>query len=383
MTWDDQKWPRVLACCGTLTYSPGARLPLSRTLPIGGHLTVFRDTMHADQLAWRARRLEHVRGRGRWQGREYDHILPADAANLNLWSGLRPGGVRSLDAWLVENRVQAHKGRDNLLSSWTLCANLYFAFGASSEGRALVASFLRARVGLPVREVSAVELEYALRAPLDPGTLLGEHDGKRGANQTSPDVAFEATLDDGRSALVLTEVKFVEHSFYDCSGFKALDPADRVATCGALDRVLESPGTRCGHASTRGRRYWDHLAGPMEASDSTVRTVQCPAARGGYQLFRQQALAEGLARQSAFGEVVSSVAYDARNVALMGSIPGVRDVASGWGAMFQGRARFSTFTHQDWFQWVAGAASTPAWVPDWLAWVGDRYGYATKSPAAA
>ena len=341
-------------------------------------MTAFRDAMHADQLAWKARRLPHVRGRGRWQGREYDHILPREAAALNLWPGLRSGGVRPLESWLIAQKVQPHKGRDNLLSSWTLCANLYFAFGGEPDGRAFVASFLRHRLGLPIAEVAEVELEYALPAPLDPGTLLGEHDGTRGANQTSPDVAFVARLDDGRSALVLTEVKFVEHSFYDCSGCKALDRTARAASCDRLDRVLADPNRLCAHAATRGRRYWDHLAGQMAAG---VRTTQCPAARGGYQLFRQQALAEALVARSAFAEVVSSVAYDGRNAGLMASVPGLPSASAGWGAMFAGKALFATFTHQEWVRWVANASSAPAWVPDWLAWVSDRYGYGSLEHA--
>jgi len=193
-------------------------------------MTAFRDAMHADQMAWKARRLPHVREAGWWMGRQYDHILPRRASAENLWPGLRDGGERSLEPWLAAHDVQPHKGRDNLLSSWTLCANLYFPFGEGPEARALLAGFLHAQTGLPVASVRAVELEYALPAPHDPGTLLGEQDGKRGANQTSPDVAFEITLDDGRDALVLTEVKFVEHSFYDCSGCKALAADERRAT---------------------------------------------------------------------------------------------------------------------------------------------------------
>ena len=92
-------------------------------------MTTFRDAMHADQLAWKARHLSHVREPGWWMGRPYDHILPRRASAENLWHGLRDGGVRPLEPWLLAHDVQPHKGRDNLLSSWTLCANLYFPFG--------------------------------------------------------------------------------------------------------------------------------------------------------------------------------------------------------------------------------------------------------------
>ena len=341
-------------------------------------MTAFRDSMHADQMAWKARRLPHVLDAGWWMGRQYDHILPRRASAENLWPGLRDGGVRLLEPWLAAHAVQPHKGRDNLLSSWTLCANLYFPFGGSPEARALLAGFLRAQTGLPVAGVRAVELEYALPAPHDPGTLLGERDGKRGANQTSPDVAFELTLDDGRDALVLTEVKFVEHSFYDCSGCKALSADERRSTCWDLAHVLADPANRCAHAATRGRRYWDHLAGPLNEAAAAARTRRCPATSGGYQLFRQQALAEALARTSDLAAVVSSVACDARNTGLLASVSGVADVRTGWGPMFAGRAGFVVWSHQAWFRWVAEAEDTPAWAADWLEWVGDRYGYGAE-----
>lgn len=343
-------------------------------------MTAFRDAMHTEQMTWKARRLPHVREGGWWQGRQYDHILPRRASAENLWPGLRDGGVRPLEPWLAAHAVQPHKGRDNLLSSWTLCANLYFPFGESPEARALLARFLRAQTDLPVARVRGVELEYALPAPHDPGTLLGEQDGKRGANQTSPDVAFELTLDDGREALVLTEVKFVEHSFYDCSGCKALSAEERRSTCWDLAQVLGDPNSRCAHAATRGRRYWDHLAGPLADADPAARTRRCPAAKGGYQLFRQQALAEALAQTTDLAAVVSSVACDARNAELLASVDVLADVRTGWGPMFAGRARFTVWSHQTWFRWVADAENAPGWAADWLAWVGDRYGYAAVRP---
>ncbi len=341
-------------------------------------MTTFRNTMHADQLAWKARHLRHIREPGWWMGRQYDHILPRHASAENLWPGLRDGGVRPLEPWLAAHGVQPHKGRDNLLSSWTLCANLYFPFGDSREGRALLAGFLRAQTGLAIASVRGVELEYALPAPRDPETLLGEPGGKRGANQTSPDVAFELTLEDGRDALVLTEVKFVEHSFYDCSGCRKLPVEARRATCWDLAHVLADPATRCAHAATRGRRYWDHLTGPLMEAGAASPSRRCPAAKGGYQLFRQQALAEALAHTADFAAVVSSVACDARNTGLLASVSAVDDVRTGWGPLFAGRAGFAVWSHQAWFRWVAEAEDAPAWAADWLGWVGDRYGYAAE-----
>ena len=42
-----------------------------------------------------------------------------------------------------------------------------------------------------------------------------------------------------------------------------------------------------------------------------------------------------------------------------------------WGELFNGKARFAAFTHQQWVEWVRTHASVE-WA-DWLAYVEDRY----------
>jgi hypothetical protein len=84
---------------------------------------------------------------------------------------------------------------------------------AQRQGHLLLAGFPCARVSPHIRAVVGVELEHAEPAPLDPQTLLGEPgSGKRGANQTSSDVAFIVTTERGRG-LILTENKLSEHHF--------------------------------------------------------------------------------------------------------------------------------------------------------------------------
>jgi hypothetical protein len=100
-------------------------------------MTSFRDAMLADQMAWKARRLPHIREAGWWMGRQYGHVLLRRALAENLWPGLRNGDARRLEPSLAAHDVQPHKGRDNLLSSCTLCANFCFRFGDSPAGRVL------------------------------------------------------------------------------------------------------------------------------------------------------------------------------------------------------------------------------------------------------
>lgn len=181
--------------------------------------SVFKDNERSLQIEWRARSGLpmtpgwHVRAR-------YDHVLPPHQWTLGLWPGIRSENATSgevdLPAYLIENNIKRHTGSHNLLSSWILCANLYFPF-RSAVGRALLAQFLAATISENILEVVSVELEYEGKGDLHPSPLLGEDSGGRGTGQTSPDIAFVVRTANG-SGIVLVESKYTEHWFYACSG---------------------------------------------------------------------------------------------------------------------------------------------------------------------
>jgi hypothetical protein len=358
-------------------------------------MTAFRDRMKKEQTTWRSTALSHVIGHGLWNHKPYAHILPSPGGGQrgnqeNLWPGIRVGGRFPLETYLSFDRngnerkpkIQAHIGRDILISSWTLAANLYFPFGHDADGLRLIGTFLQKAVSPSIASVTAVELEWEHRdAQFKPPELLGEKDGGPGANQTSPDVAFEVVLEDGRTGIVLTEVKFTEHNFYPCSARKLMKPSNdpNLAYCHDLRGLQPDPQRRCGQHTVKGRRYWDHLAGVF---DWNAPLRWCPAATAGYQLFRQQALAEGLATKSDLGLVVSSLAYHSENTKLVsclrrtGRTNGkdyLRDVSKDWGRLFKGKARFVSFTHQDWVAHVRATTDRPGWANEWLEYVSDRY----------
>ncbi len=333
--------------------------------------------MLQEQLRWRAQHLPHVRGQGRWNKIGYDHILPNQPGNQqreeNLWSGIRTGSSNCLETYLNQEGIQAHTGRDNLLSSWTLAANLYFPFRGAA-GRRLLADFLKRAVDPSISGVDAIEFEWEHSAAgMKPPALLGETGGGRGSGQTSPDVAFEVRVGQEGRGVVLTEVKFTEHNFYACSVRRPLSPSQRHASCDSLAALASNPQGLCANHTVKGRRYWDHLA-PVFDWQAGLRW--CPAATAGYQLFRQQALAEGLAQGSGYALVVSSLAYHAGNQSLIRSLrrTGVGDMRTDWGPLYRGKAKFVAFTHQSWVQSVRTAANRPAWCTDWLQYVHDRYG---------
>ena len=332
----------------------------------------FSARVAAHQVEWRKL---HVRTKemGSFNGVARPWILPVSAWEEGLWPGIRGGSSCSLPDYIARTGVQKHVVVNNLKSSWVLCANLYFPFRQDME---MLSGFLSAHVGFDITRLERLELEYAEDPPLDPTTLLGERQGKRGANQTSPDIAFVVSLDGGGRGLILTESKFTEHSFYECSGRKRISGNPDPARCLQPTRLFDDPAAYChllnwADGARSNRKYWSYIE---IGNNGRTQLRRCPAAVSGYQLFRQQALAEGIARSGKYGLVASCVAYDARNAALISSLKGagIDNFAEEWGALFEGKARFAAFTHQDWVRWVRDHDTNGRW-GDWLAWIRNRY----------
>jgi len=337
-------------------------------------MDAFDDQMNEYQVNWRKNNITSPEWG--WQnGKQYPWILPTRLWQEGLWPGIRSGSQHSLPDYLRRNQVQKHQGVHNLKSSWMLCANLYFPFGASDEGRSLVGRFLQAHVSAQVRSVDTLELEYAEEGDLHPSSLLGEMGGSRGAGQTSPDIAF---LVNGGRGLVLCENKFVEHSFYRCSARRREGSAERPGNpdpsrCEDALAVFDDPESLC-HQVKWGRRYWECLQSVFNREmASSLRC--CPAARAGYQIFRQQALTEGIAASAKYDRVVSCVALDERNEQLQRCLrgTGIADVRQ-WGQLFAGKASFAVFSHQQWVAWVRAHNTDGQWT-NWLSYVESRYGY--------
>lgn len=325
------------------------------------------------QIEWRKANIPSKES-GRWRGRPYPWILPRGSWEEGLWPGIRTGSDNSLPAYIKSTGVQKHEGVHNLKSSWVLCANLYFPFRGSADGKALFASFLKRRVATEIDSLEEIELEYAGDGELHPSRLLGEEGGNRGANQTSPDLGL---LVNGSRGLVLVENKLTEKSFYECSAWRHKGSSRRCGNpdpdrCNHPVEVAKNHADQC-HQAAWGRRYWEHLS-PVVDGEALAGLPHCPAMKDGYQLFRQQALAEGIAQSGRYDLIVSAVAVDERNneveAALRRSgIAGLRH----WGRLFKGRARFAVFTHQEWVGWVQEHDTEGRW-SDWLGYVSSRYG---------
>ena len=328
--------------------------------------TDFDKQIEGQMIEWRRGNI-NTDELGVQNGLERPWILPERLWTDGLWDGVK----ESLPAYLEETGVQKHKGCNNLKSSWILCANLYFPF---REDNNLLASFLNRYVDDRIESVSRVELEYAEDSPLDPATLLGEPQGKRGANQTSPDVAF---IVNGGRGLVLTENKYTEHSFYSCAGRKPKYGNPDTKRCSNLEEVTRDTNNcymTCWQEGRRtNRKYWDFI---NINSIAMAELNRCPAATAGYQLFRQQALAEAIAQKGNYEFVISCVAYDEHNHTLINSLSssGINDFRDGWGKIFEGKARFTSFSHQQFASWVRDNDNNSRW-SNWLTYISQRYRY--------
>jgi len=335
--------------------------------------TNFDKQVEEHQVKWRAGNISN-QDWGKQNGVRRAWLLPKGMWEEGLWPGIRSSSPHSLPAYLEKYDVEKHDGVHNLKSSWMLCANLYFPFQKDTE---MLAGFLKEHVSPDIKRVDAVELEYAEEPPLDPTTLLGEPaKGKRGKHQTSPDVAFVVTTQNDGKGIILTENKFTEHSFYDCSGRKPEHGNPAPSRCRDFQQVYDDLENVCYQLNWEkegrpNRKYWDCL----KISDKGKTVLKrCPAADSGCQLFRQQALAEGIAKSEKYELVISCVAYDERNKTLIYSMKknGIGDFTKDWAGIFDGRARFASFSHQQWINWVKKHDNQGRW-QDWLVYVKDRY----------
>jgi hypothetical protein len=296
-------------------------------------MSTFDEQVQDHQSEWRKANIATVECGGRGKGR-HPWILPVENWEDGLWQGIRGGSGNSLPDYLNQTAVRRHGGSNNLKSSWVLCANLYFPFGASEDGKSLLAGFLNAQVDQRIQCMDRVELEYA------------------------------------------------EHSFYPCSARIATGEKKKKKRlvnpdpkrCDHAIAVLNDPKGQC-HQVAWGRKYWDHLASISER-EKLAQLKCCPAARGGYQLFRQQALAEALANSKAYEFVVSCVMMDERNDILVDCLAatGIPTIGE-WADLFSGRARFVVTNHRKWVTWVRERHAGGRW-GEWLDYVERRYDYA-------
>jgi len=330
----------------------------------------FIDVMRKHQIQWRKKNLSHIKENGKQNGKVYEHILPWANHMQNFYPGIR----ESLGRYVEDKKIHMHTGIHNLMSSWVLCANLYWPFN-NNEGFNLLSRYLSDASGIDINKIQDLELEYAEEGEFDPQHLLGEDSGVRGSGQTSPDLAIKFLTEDNKKGIFLIESKFTEHSFYVCSGYNKTKggklPPD-PAKCKNTRGILDSDFQNCRLVAWK-RKYWNLLKGDL--NQEKFKTSRCPMSVSCYQLFRQQALAKGLEKR--YDISVSCVTVDSRNEELINSSNkvGLKSFPEGWKELFP-KVSFLWLNHRDWFEFVK-LHSDGAW-EDWLKYIGERYFLVTK-----
>ena len=338
----------------------------------------FNKRAEEHQLAWRDENIE-LKEDGSQNKKVRHHILPSEDWLIGLWDDIQDQLVN----YIVTEQVHANIGKHNLKSSWTQCANTFFPFRQNDDMKARLVSFLNIELKLNVTAIDGVDLEYAGPGKLSPKNLLGEMSGKRGSGQTSPDVAIQFSCENGKCGIYLIENKYTEHHFYACSAAKktldrahsalGLEPNPNPDRCKDVKQLISNPDSMC-HQATWGRKYWEKLR--VHLNEPAFGNIPyCPAMRDGYQIFRQQALAQGIADSGLFDHVITGIAYDKGNNELITCLKniGINDFTKQWGDLFKtaSEVRFHCFTHQDLVSHVTNSRSS--YINRWGSYITKRY----------
>ncbi|MGA2408508.1 MAG: hypothetical protein ABSF81_17420 [Bacteroidales bacterium] len=337
----------------------------------------FKNKMRDYQIIWKLKYLSSIKGKGYQNGKSYDHILPKSNEQENFFNPIRNELFNPNNGYLKGNNIKPHTGIHNLLSSWTLCANMYWPFN-NDEGKILLSKWLSKQIQLDISEIVKLELEYEDPIPdLKTGLLLGENNqGMRGSGQTSPDLAVLFKTAQGKKGILLIESKFTEHSFYVCSGYQKKTLTNNIPNpdktrCLSTTSILSSDFEDC-HLNTWGRKYWNLLRLDLN-KDAFKALSRCPMSTSCYQIFRQQALAKGYEKH--YDVVASCVVTDERNITLVNSSKstGMSTFPEGWKNLFP-NLPFYWLTHNSWFKYVRANNSNGRW-NEWIEYIGVRYDY--------
>lgn len=300
----------------------------------------FRRQM-ADHMVRYKKDVLKVADCGTWRGKEYEHILPEELWELNLWDGIR----YKAREYFSRFGIAWHQDRHNLLSSQLFAVNLFFPFTSEPE---MLKPSLRPHCQ-DLASVVGVDFEYI--GPRDRNDPSGYRDyfnegGSRGKNRTSTDVAIEWLNLAGRKNLLLLEFKFTESEFGRCSK----RPGTNLNLCSSAGDVMRQPEKWC-YRATIGRSYWKYIlaADSPFVLDRLAAGKVCPFRYDFYQLMRNQLLAHCVQqdRWNGYDRVEFGILYPARNEALMTmrhAYAGESNTLAAWRGLLRNPASFQPLT---------------------------------------
>ena len=214
----------------------------------------------------------------------------------STWTdGIYPDYVEDATEMVRVDSVKLHDYVTHLRSSQAFAFNLFLPFRKGSKSR--LSEYVSSKIGAQL-SIKKVQFEY-----VPPGHLLGELDGEHPVEDepaTAVDVALWGKLEDGRSAVVLLEVKLSENGFTNCGGRDSKGNR-RKDVCKSAELFFDNPRScylQRPWGKRRDRRYWEIF----EASAGSVRAAfpnanmhgPCPFAYDLQQPMRNFAIAQAL-----------------------------------------------------------------------------------------
>ena len=149
----------------------------------------FREQQIQAQIAWRRDNISK-REHGDYNGRKYEHIVPRPIWEETLWHGIK----YELPTYLNCKNIQSHTGTNNLLSSWIVCANLYYIVRINPGFRKLMLGFLQKHISAKITGIKDweqyIEIDPKFYRPNDVNYLLGDYSKAKKVLGWQPKVSF-------------------------------------------------------------------------------------------------------------------------------------------------------------------------------------------------
>lgn len=302
-----------------------------------------------------------IKDKGKWRGKLYDHILPEEVWEINLWDGIR----EAAQLYFQTKKIAWHKDKHNMLSSQIMCLNIFFPLKQHLDVLKTWLSSEFSDVG------NVVDLDFEYIGPNNKNYFNEE--GGRGQNRTSSDISIVWLDKANRKNMLLLEFKFNESSFGKCGQDKNPNPK----RCLFSRKIIASPKTQCYRAQVK-RTYWDIILSDKSPfkKEYLTATSYCPFRYDFYQLMRNQLLAHCIKSdsQAGFHKVEFGVIYHADNNELLRMshpFDGKRDPLKAWPSLLRNPDSFHVSTTQNFIHTIE--ISLPDTLNVWRKYIKERY----------
>lgn len=100
----------------------------------------FRDLQIANNINWRKFNIADTEW-GNYNKKQYEHLVPKQNWSETIWIDIKDDLIH----YIRSNHIQTHTAVNSLISSWVLCANLYFPIRTFQNFRNLFFCFCNKR----------------------------------------------------------------------------------------------------------------------------------------------------------------------------------------------------------------------------------------------